>query len=501
MKKKVIICMILIICVITVGIGVTIFCINKNKNKDSEKNENIIVEQDNNKNNSEEISRNSSKLDIKISNINSWNENNINCEQYSVELTNKSNEVIKNWKVVLLNVSSDLAISQIWNAKYIIENNNLVITPESYNDSIEENGKIEIGFIAKTSNKINIENYKVFIGDEEMINDNNTINNPVENNNESTENTENTPKEEKKLSIDGTPVQQHGRLSVQGTNLVDSKGEKFQLRGVSTHSIAAFPQYVNKDTFKEMRDVWGINVVRIAMYSNPNDGYSIKQHEKVKEAVKYASDLGLYVIIDWHILFDNNPNIYKNEAIAFFKEMATEYKDYENVLYEICNEPNGNVTWKRDVKPYAEEVISEIRKIDSKSIIIVGTPTWSQDVDIVADDRIEGQSNIMYTLHFYAATHKDNLRAKLKTAVDKGLPIFVTEFGISDASGNGTIDENEGNKWIDTLNNYNISWVCWNLSNKNETSAILSSSCKKTSGFEEQDFSGEGKWLLKKLKE
>ena len=106
----------------------------------------------------------------------------------------------------------------------------------------------------------------------------------------------------------------------------------------------------------------------------------------------------------------------------------------------------------------------------------------------------------MYTLHFYAATHKEDLRNKLKNAHEKGLPIFVTEFGISDASGNGTISESEGDKWIDLLNSYNISWVCWNLSNKNETSAILNSNCNKTTGFQERDFSQQGKWLLKKLK-
>ena len=119
--------------------------------------------------------------------------------------------------------------------------------------------------------------------------------------------------------------------------------------------------------------------------------------------------------------------------------MATEFKNNDNVLYEICNEPNGNVKWDKDIKPYAEEVITKIRAIDPDSVIIVGTPTWSQDVDIVANNPITDYENIMYTLHFYAATHKEDLRNKLKNAHETGLPIFVTEFGISDASGNGTI--------------------------------------------------------------
>lgn len=548
MKKKIICFVIVIICIIAIGTGLMFFKTKKNNIENNEKSENEIVNLDDiNKNDNEvknnkigevKVSKKNNILDVGISNVNSWNENNINCEQYNIELNNISNSTIRNWKIILLNNPTDLTISQLWNGKYTIENNNLIITPETYNNEIMENQKIEIGFISKTSSKINTNNFKVIIEDKEVFYSNydtNEKNNKTKEeigqiqdninknilkriisegvlkmySNNLKEQEENNKIEEKSeikqqestLQQNETPVQKHGRLFVKGTNLVDSNGNNFQLRGVSTHSISAFPEYINKETFKEMRDVWGINVIRIAMYSNPNDGYTVKLHDKVKEAVQYASDLGLYVIIDWHILQDNNPNIYKSEAINFFKEMATEFKDNENILYEICNEPNGNVTWAKDIKPYAEDVISEIRKIDSNSIIIVGTPTWSQDVDIVADDKIEGYSNIMYTLHFYAATHKDSLRSKMKSALDKGLPIFVTEFGISDASGNGKIDEAEGDKWIDALNQYNISWVCWNLSNKNETSAILNSSCKKLTGYDESDFSGEGKWLLKKLKE
>lgn len=296
-----------------------------------------------------------------------------------------------------------------------------------------------------------------------------------------------------------TPLSLHGKLKVNGTKIVDKNDETFQLKGISTHGIAWFPQYVNRDTFEYIKDEWGINVIRLAMYSNPNDGYTKENWDLVKNGVNYATDLGLYVIIDWHILNDNNPNTYKSEAIEFFKEMVTTYKDNENVLYEICNEPNGNVTWERDIKPYAEGVISEIRKIDNDAIIICGTPTWSQDVDIVSQNPIKNYDNIMYSLHFYAATHKENLRNKLTTALNNGLPIFVSEFGICDASGNGAIDETEANKWISILNENDISWVCWNLSNKNESSAILSSSTNKLKDWTDEELSQSGKWLKKAL--
>lgn len=311
-----------------------------------------------------------------------------------------------------------------------------------------------------------------------------------------------TPKSEEPTSEEtaNTPVAIHGALSVKGTNIVDKNGQVIQLKGISTHGLQWFPQYVNKETFEFMRDEWGINVVRLAMYTDPNVGYTKEQHAKVKEGINYATESGLYVIVDWHILSDGNPNTYKAEALEFFKEITTEYKDNENIIYEICNEPNGNVSWEREIKPYAQDVIKQIREIDKDAIIICGTPTWSQDVDIVAKSPIEGYDNIMYALHFYAATHTDWIRNKAKKAIDSGLPIFVSEFGICDASGNGGIDYNQSEQWMNFLNENNISWVMWNLSNKQETSAIINSNCNKVTGWTEDELSNAGKWLVEALK-
>lgn len=298
-----------------------------------------------------------------------------------------------------------------------------------------------------------------------------------------------------------TPLEINGKLSVKEKNIVNKDGNIFLIQGVSTHGIAWFPEYVNLETFKTLRDTFNANTIRIAMYSNPNDGYNTSLHSKVSEGVEYAKSLGMYVIIDWHILNDNNPNQNKENAKKFFSEMTEKYKDYDNIIYEICNEPNGNVKWENDIKPYAKELISTIREKDDDAIIIVGTPTWSQDVDIVSKSPIEGEKNIVYALHFYAATHKQDLRNKLKTALDNNLPILVSEFGICDASGNGNIDINEANTWIQYLRKNGIGYVCWNLSNKNESSAILKETTKKTSNWTDEELSEEGKWLKEIYKE
>lgn len=324
--------------------------------------------------------------------------------------------------------------------------------------------------------------------------------NEEENNNEVPPQVEETKEPEKQETTVNTPIAKHGALKVQGTNIVDKNGDIFSLKGISTHGVQWFPQYINEQAFKYMYENWGINTVRFAMYSDPNAGYTQASRETVKRGIEYATNVGLYVIVDWHILSDNNPNMYKSEAISFFKEIATQYKDSENIIYEICNEPNGNVQWERDIKPYAIDVIKEIRAIDNDAIIICGTPTWSQDVDKVANSPIQGYDNVMYALHYYAATHKQDLRDRVQTALDKGLPIFVSEFGICDASGNGAINYEEANLWIDFLNKNNISWICWNLSNKNETSAIISSNVNKVTDWTNEELSNSGKWLVEALK-
>lgn len=305
-------------------------------------------------------------------------------------------------------------------------------------------------------------------------------------------------KENNMTNESSTPVSLHGALSVKGTDLVDKNGEKFQLYGMSTHGIAWFPQYVNLDAFRTLRDDWNTNCIRLAMYTAEYGGYcSGEDREALKELVKggveYASELGMYVIIDWHVLNDQDPNVYKEDAVAFFREMSSAYADYENVLYEICNEPNGSATWD-NIKAYASEVIPIIRENDSDAVILVGSPTWSQDIHQAAASPLEFD-NIMYTLHFYAATHKDDLRSRMEECVGKGLPVFVSEFGMCDASGNGANDFEQTEKWLELIEKYNISFFCWNLANKDESSSVFLPSSAATSKWTEDDLNESGKWI------
>lgn len=295
-----------------------------------------------------------------------------------------------------------------------------------------------------------------------------------------------------------TPYGTHGKLAVNGVDLVDQSGNPVQLKGVSTHGLQWFPQYVNEEMFRCLRDTWGVNLVRLAMYTGEggycSGGDRAGLESVIDTGVRAASDLGMYVIIDWHILSDGNPMQYESDAVDFFSRMSAKYAGDGNVLYEICNEPNGGVDWGT-IRTYADAVIPAIRAHAADAVVLVGTPTWSQDVDVVASAPL-AYRNIMYTMHFYAGTHKDNIRNKLTTARAAGTPVFISEFSICDASGNGGIDYDSAQAWKTLINETGVSYCGWSLSNKNETSALLLPSCQSTGTITESDLSETGRWLM-----
>ncbi|MBQ9766378.1 MAG: glycoside hydrolase family 5 protein [Lachnospiraceae bacterium] len=293
----------------------------------------------------------------------------------------------------------------------------------------------------------------------------------------------------------------YGALNVRDGRLVDSNGNPVLLRGISTMGLQWYGQYVSKETLEFLKNTSGMNVIRLAMYT-AEGGYCHKDangktelEALIDKGVQAAIELDMYVIIDWHILSDGNPNTYKEEAKTFLNKMSKKYAGFDNVIYEICNEPNGGTGWN-DIKAYANEVIPVIRNNDSDAIVLVGTPTWSQEIDKAMADPL-AFDNVMYTLHFYADTHRDYLRERLRTALEANIPVFISEFGICDASGNGSINESEADKWDALMDEYGLSWCIWNLSNKNEASALIASWCNKLYGWSYDEWSQSGKWFLK----
>jgi len=308
------------------------------------------------------------------------------------------------------------------------------------------------------------------------------------------------------LSVDKngkTVVERFGQLKVEGSKLYDQNGRQIQLRGMSSHGLQWAGRYANEDVLRWLRDDWNVQVWRAAMYLG-EDGYLSQRSLKytVEQGVEAAIKLGIYVIIDWHVHNDRDPRVYQELSIEFFREMSQKFGSYPNIIYEICNEPNGNdVTWSEAIKPYAEVIIPVIRENDPHNIIIAGTPSWSQHVDAASLDPLDFP-NIMYSLHFYAGSHGQDLKDRVNTAVERGLPIFVTECGTSQNTGGGGVFEKEFLDWLSFLKKHGISWVNWSVTNKGEDSGILRFNADREAkgGWADSDLSQSGRFIRKILR-
>lgn len=439
---------------------------------------------------------------VSISHGSTWEADGKKCATESIDIYNTSDSAVTDWKLDIV-YSGTPEIDQIWNAEYGISDKTVTLTPVEYNKEIAGGSGINIGYNFSSDN-LDYDDYILYIDGKEYR-ESDLSAQMTEATTEAAETTEATEAAEKAGPESGTPVDNHGALSVSGTDIVDKNGDKYQLKGVSTHGITWFPDYVNKTAFQTLRDDWGANLIRLAMYTDTGDSYGYcSGGDKdsimalVDTGVTAATELGMYVIIDWHILNDGDPNNHIDDAKTFFDTVSAKYADSENVIYEICNEPNGGTEWS-SVKSYAETIIPIIRANDKDAIIVVGTPNWSQDVDIASENPVTGYDNIMYAVHFYAASHKEELRNKVETAIGNGLPVFVSEFSICDASGNGSIDYTSADEWFKLINDNNLSYSSWSLCNKAETSALLSSDSSNTGNFADSDLSETGKYIKEKI--
>ncbi len=263
----------------------------------------------------------------------------------------------------------------------------------------------------------------------------------------------------------------YGPLKVEGNKLLDKDGNVVVLRGLSLYWSQWGYAFYNKEAIKYAKEYYGANVIRAAIGVELGGYLNDPEFNKslADSVIQACIDLGIYVIVDWH---DHNAPDHIDEAKEFFTYIAEKYKEYPNILYEIYNEPDDE-DWVT-IKAYAEEMIKTIRSIDPNNIIIVGTPSWNQNINEAADDPIDGYSNIMYAFHFYAATHKfDSQIQRNLWYASLRIPVFVTEWGTTEATGDGTIDLDESEKWLRFLEEKQISWCNWSYSNVNETSALL----------------------------
>jgi endoglucanase len=279
---------------------------------------------------------------------------------------------------------------------------------------------------------------------------------------------------------------------------MSSKGEPVVLRGKAFGWDNWWPQYYNADVVRWLRDDWCVDVVRPAMGIEPDGAYlsnSAASKQRITTVVDASIDAGVYVIIDWHA-----HNLHQTEAVAFFTEMAERYGKHPHVLYEIFNEPEKDETWQQ-VKDYAKAVIGAIRRHDPDNIVIVGSPEWDQRIDTVAADPLTDQTNVMYSVHFYAGTHGQWLRDRTQAAIRAGIPVIVSESSGAEASGQGKNNYAEWQAWIDFMEMNRVSWLNYSVSDKaGETISVLNPGARASGGWTDDELTESGKYVRKLLR-
>ena len=293
-----------------------------------------------------------------------------------------------------------------------------------------------------------------------------------------------------------TAVERHGQLRVQGNRILDKNGEPVMLRGMSLFWSQWQGKYYNEDAIRWLRDDWNVNVVRAAMGVHSGGYVENKEREarKVERAIDAAIKLGIYVLVDWHA---HEPA--PGEAAIFFDRIARKYGDHPNIIYEPYNEPLPKHGWAQTLKPYHEAVIRSIRAHDPDNLIVAGTRSWSQDVEEAAADPLKGP-NVAYTLHFYAGTHKQDLRDKAQKALDLGAALFVTEWGTTDANGNGNVDVEETQRWFEFMETNKLSYLNWSIADKDESSAALKPGASPRGRWPDRMVSESGKLVRDQLR-
>lgn len=426
----------------------------------------------------------------------SWEEGGKKCGGYEIVITNNG-DTVNSWTAKVTVPGNTKLMSQ-WNGIFSISGNTMTVKNESYNGTIEKGKSVSFGFNYSADAYIN-EGKVTVNGSTAGTSAGNNSSNNNNNNTSTTKKPAATVPQAPSDPKGTTPVSQHGQLSVKNGQLVDKSGKGYQLRGMSTHGLTWFPEFVNESAFKTLRDDWNTNVVRLAMYVDEWGngqcymGNKSGSLELLEKGVDICIKLDMYVIIDWHVLNPGDPSKYTNEAKSFFETVSKRYAKYPNVIYEICNEPNGDASWSGNIKPYAEKIIPVIRKNAPNSVIIVGTPTWSQEIDKPLSDPLN-YKNVMYAFHFYAATHA-GLRSNVENCVAQGLPVFVSEFGTCDASGGGANDFNETQKWLSYFDKQGISYCNWSICNKDETCSVLRPGTSANGNWSESDLTENGKWI------
>ena len=310
--------------------------------------------------------------------------------------------------------------------------------------------------------------------------------------------TQNVPPERIGASIPVvSPVAQHGDLSVKDGKIIGRTGQQVSLAGPSFFWSTIgwdMDKYYTRDMVDYFVTDWNAGIIRAAISAQNEGSYLTHPDAQTRLAstlVEAAIENGVYVVVDWH---SHEAEEHPDAAIAFFTDMATRYGTAPNVIYEIYNEPLDTTDWETEIKPYAYKVIAAIRAVDPDNLIIVGSESWDQRVDKAADSPLTGVTNVAYSLHFYAASHKADLRAKAQYALDKGLPLMITEWGSVAYTGDGAVDKASSTEWMRWAKQNGLSHMSWAVSDKEEGASYFKPGTSATGPWSDADLTAAGRF-------
>ncbi len=260
-----------------------------------------------------------------------------------------------------------------------------------------------------------------------------------------------------------------GKLTVGRQGILAQNGNVVTLRGMSLFWSQWGHDYYTSATINRLVDDWKIDVVRAALGVEPA-GYldhPSREMRKIETVIEAAIRRNIYVIVDWHA---HRPVTHR--ALEAFSYLASRYGAHPNLLWEPWNEPLVGDDWQSVIAPHHCAIIDRIREVGANGLIICGTPNYCTDLQAAANAPLNRQ-NIAYSLHFYAGTHGTALRRSASAASKDGLPIFVSEYGLGNADGNGKVSEDEMCLWWKWLDLNSISHVNWSLFDKDEACSAI----------------------------
>lgn len=229
------------------------------------------------------------------------------------------------------------------------------------------------------------------------------------------------------------PVSFYGEMQVKGNRIYGKRtGTPVQVKGMSLFgSLWGGEKFWNSGAIHALVDNWDIELIRAPMPVEENFqwGYGYlnpmgrnKQLYFVDNVVKAAIARDIYVLIDYHSFTADE---HLENALEFFSTVAKKYGQYDNVIFEIYNEPVV-ASWAK-VKLYAEQVTDAIRQY-SDNLIVVGTEFYSSKPDIASLSPLS-DSNTAYVFHFYSIPDMDNVLQRPLDALNNGVALFTTEWG------------------------------------------------------------------------